>query len=174
MTRGIGAFTGMARRCHAPLRRCDLRSIQTICPIWTPPLWVWGVLTAAVGPSTVLHLSLIRSVLVDNAGLLWKVRSYDVQTADPCNCLESLATSASARRQNSYWLSVTLNSNSPARPLGLGASPSTFLPGSSNCLRAAPPFSDYPRAPLRYRATTSANLCIRRIWRSSTHGGTRH
>ena len=39
MTCAIGGFTGMARkRHHKPLRRCGLRSIQTIFPIWTPLL----------------------------------------------------------------------------------------------------------------------------------------
>ena len=57
MTCAIGAFTGMARkRHHKPLRRCGLKSIQTIFPIWTPLFWHWVVLAAAVGPSTVSHL----------------------------------------------------------------------------------------------------------------------
>ena len=44
------------------------QSIQTISPVWTPPLRHWGVLAAAVGPSTVSHLALIRSAPVESAG----------------------------------------------------------------------------------------------------------
>ena len=43
MTCAIGAFTGTARkRRRKPLRRCGLKSIQTIFPIWTPPLLALG------------------------------------------------------------------------------------------------------------------------------------
>src|SRR5215470_7354447 len=100
MTCGIGAFTGLAKkRRRELLQRRGLRFTRTIFPSWTLPLGNWGMLVVVAGPSTVLHLAPISSVLIENAGLRWKALLCAVRTVAPSNYLESPATSPSASLQ---------------------------------------------------------------------------